>query len=169
MTAGSSTAGRFLPHHEHLTLRQKVSYFQRSIRKDQTAIAWLTSRRAPRTLQRVSELGWSRRALRWHTALLRRYSAKLAPVYNDLGAWTCIHGYEGSWTDPDGPYYGGLQMDLGFQQTYGADFLARWGTADHWPIWAQLTAARRARDGYHGYAARGYGPWPNTARYCGLL
>ena len=27
--------------------------------------------------------------------------------------WLCIHGYEGSWTDPNSPYYGGLQMDLG--------------------------------------------------------
>ena len=25
--------------------------------------------------------------------------------------WLCIHGYEGSWTDPNSPYYGGLQMD----------------------------------------------------------
>lgn len=169
MTAGASSAGRFLPHHEHLTLQQKVSYFERSVRKDQTAIAFLTSRHAPRTLERVGELGWSRAALRWHTGLLARYRSKLAPVYNDGPAWACIHRYEGSWTDPASPYYGGLQEDLGFQQTYGPEFLARWGTADHWPVWAQITAARRARDGYAGYGPRGYGPWPNTARWCGLL
>lgn len=81
----------------------------------------------------------------------------------------CIHRYEGSWTDPNAPYWGGLQMDYGFQDTYGHEYLKRWGTADHWPVWAQITAARRARDGYGGYGPRGYGPWPNTARICGLL
>ena len=29
--------------------------------------------------------------------------------------WLCIHRYEGSWRDPNAPYYGGLQMDLEFQ------------------------------------------------------
>src|SRR5207245_1908215 len=41
-----------------------------------------------------------------------------------LRAWTCIHRYEGSWTDAGGLYYGGLQMDLGFQRTYGRVLLA---------------------------------------------
>ena len=77
--------------------------------------------------------------------------------------WACIHSHEGAWNDPNGPYYGGLQMDLPFQEAYGGEFLRRWGTADHWPIWAQVTAANRAR------ASRGYTPWPNTARMCGLL
>lgn len=74
----------------------------------------------------------------------------------------CIHGGEGSWTDNTGNgYYGGLQMDLTFQHRYGADFLARWGTADNWPAWAQLTAAERAyRSG------RGFGPWPKTGPPC---
>ena len=74
----------------------------------------------------------------------------------------CIHHYEGSWTDPYGPYYGGLQMDLSFQYTYGRAFLRRWGTADQWPVWAQLQAGR------NGYRSRGWSPWPNTARMCGL-
>lgn len=83
----------------------------------------------------------------------------------------CIHHYEGSWTDPNWPYWGGLQMDMNFQRAYGwmrshhrkVSFLRKWGTADHWPIWAQLLAGR------HGYNARGWSPWPNTARYCGLM
>lgn len=74
----------------------------------------------------------------------------------------CIHQYEGSWTDPNGKYYGGLQMDLNFQLTYGPSFYRRWGTADHWPIWAQLAAGRKA------VASRGFSPWPNTRRYCGV-
>lgn len=74
----------------------------------------------------------------------------------------CIHHYEGSWTDPGAPYWGGLQMDIGFMATYGAAYLRRWGTADRWPVWAQLAAGRR------GYMARGWSPWPNTSRMCGL-
>src|SRR5215216_689237 len=29
-------------------------------------------------------------------------------------AWRCIHRYEGAWRDGGAPYYGGLQMDVGF-------------------------------------------------------
>ena len=55
-------------------------------------------------------------------------------------------------------------MDRRFQSLYGADFVGRWGTADNWPAWAQLQAAARAyRSG------RGFYPWPNTARACGLI
>jgi hypothetical protein len=79
-------------------------------------------------------------------------------------AFLCIHRYEGAWDANTGNgYYGGLQMDAGFQSAYGADFLHRWGTADNWPVWAQLQTAVRA---YR--AGRGFGPWPNTARACGL-
>lgn len=80
-------------------------------------------------------------------------------------AFSCIHGYEGSWTDNTGNgYYGGVQMDIGFQKLYGAEFLHKWGTANNWPVWAQFVAAVRAyRSG------RGFWPWPNSARICGLL
>jgi hypothetical protein len=80
----------------------------------------------------------------------------------------CIHGYEGSWTDSGAPYWGGLQMDLTFQEEYGGEFLRRYGTADHWPVEIQILVARRARDGYKQWSARGYGPWPQTAAMCGL-
>jgi hypothetical protein len=79
-------------------------------------------------------------------------------------AWLCIHRYEGSWRDPGAPYYGGLQMDLGFQARYGGWLLRRKGTADHWTPLEQIWTAERAwRSG------RGFYPWPNTARYCGLI
>jgi len=80
-------------------------------------------------------------------------------------AFSCIHSYEGAWSSNTGNgYYGGLQMDVGFQQLYGSTYLRRWGTADNWPIWAQLDAAIRAyRSG------RGFWPWPNSARICGLI
>lgn len=78
--------------------------------------------------------------------------------------WICIHNYEADWSANTGNgYYGGLQMDMDFQRAYGGEFLERWGTANNWPVWAQVTAANRAK------ATRGYGPWPNTARACGLL
>ncbi|HZP73000.1 MAG TPA: hypothetical protein VFA97_06440 [Gaiellaceae bacterium] len=80
-------------------------------------------------------------------------------------AFLCIHRYEGAWNANTGNgYFGGLQMDVSFQRRYGDDFAARWGTADNWPAWAQLeTAARAYRSG------RGFWPWPNTARICGLM
>jgi hypothetical protein len=75
----------------------------------------------------------------------------------------CIHSHEASWYDHGWPYWGGLQMDRNFMKAYGRKFYYRWGTADHWPIWAQLQAGAR------GYHARGWNPWPNTARLCGLM
>jgi hypothetical protein len=79
-------------------------------------------------------------------------------------AWLCIHRFEGAWNDPHPPYYGGLQMDLHFQRTYGGGLLRRKGTANHWsPLEQMWTAERAHRSG------RGFYPWPNTARYCGLI
>jgi hypothetical protein len=78
--------------------------------------------------------------------------------------WLCIHRFEGAWNDPNPPYYGGLQMDLGFQRTYGGGLLAQKGTANHWTPLEQMWAAERAHR-----SGRGFYPWPNTARYCGLI
>jgi hypothetical protein len=81
-----------------------------------------------------------------------------------MAGWLCIHRYEGAWNDPSGPYYGGLQMDLGFQRSYGAWLLRRKGTADHWTPLEQMWVAERAH-----HSGRGYYAWPNTARHCGLI
>ena len=70
---------------------------------------------------------------------------------------------EGSWTDHNAPQWGGLQMDLGFQMSYGRVFYNRWGTADNWPVWAQLLAGTQAVRSLHSY-----GSWPNTRIPCGL-
>jgi len=79
-------------------------------------------------------------------------------------AWMCIHRHEGAWNDPHAPYYGGLQMDIQFQRLYGGELLRRKGTADNWTPIEQIWVAERAyRSG------RGFYPWPNTARYCGLI
>jgi hypothetical protein len=98
--------------------------------------------------------------------LVSQHAVRHAQISDWLnGAFLCIHHYEGSWTANTGNgYYGGLQMDRRFMQIYGPEFIARWGTADNWPAWAQLETAARAHD-----AGRGFSPWPNTARFCGLL
>jgi hypothetical protein len=81
-----------------------------------------------------------------------------------IQAFTCIHRSEASWDANTGNgYYGGLQMDMSFQRTYGREFLQAFGTADRWPPAVQLTVAIRAY-----LSGRGYEPWPNTARLCGL-
>jgi hypothetical protein len=103
---------------------------------------------------------WQRRA---HRA--RRRAAH--PPH--LSAWLCIHRYERNpaqgWATRTGNgYYGGLQMDLGFQRRYGSHLLHRKGTADRWTRLEQMWVAERA---YR--AGRGFYPWPNTARACGLL
>ncbi len=108
---------------------------------------------------------WQRRLAAAAVEVLQHGYAR-PPVPRFLSsAFLCIHHYEGGWNANTGNgYYGGLQMDLGFQRSYGSDYLSRWGTADNWPAWAQLDTAVRA---YR--AGRGFSPWPNTARACGLL
>lgn len=78
--------------------------------------------------------------------------------------WLCIHRFEGAWNDPSPPYYGGLQMDLSFQRAYAPGLVERKGTANNWTPLEQMWAAERAHR-----AGRGFYPWPNTARYCGLI
>ena len=98
--------------------------------------------------------------------LVDRHGYARPPVPRYLAsAFGCIHHFEGAWDSNTGNgYYGGLQMDRPFQTRYGADYVRRWGTADNWPAWAQLqTAVRAYRSG------RGFYPWPNTARACGLI
>lgn len=81
-----------------------------------------------------------------------------------LAQLMCIHHHEGKWTSDTGNgYYGGLQMNIKFQLTFGSAFFGRWGTADSWPIWAQVVVARRAYSNGLGFT-----PWPNTSRVCGL-
>ena len=70
----------------------------------------------------------------------------------------------GNWSANTGNgYYGGLQMNLGFQQTYAPWLLRTKGTADHWTPLEQVWIAERAAK------SRGFYPWPNTARFCGLI
>lgn len=99
-------------------------------------------------------------------ALVAERSAANPPHRSD---WLCIHRYERNpaqgWATRTGNgYYGGLQMDISFQRTYAPEILTRKGTADNWSALEQMWVAERAyRSG------RGFYPWPNTARSCGLI
>lgn len=130
---------------------------------------WQRLMRVPRTptrrlAERSSSLEYKRWVLRYwkQQAQTARRKAK-----NPLRkrAWLCIQRHEGAWNANTGNgYYGGLQMDLTFQRTYGPELLRRKGTANRWKPIEQIWVAERAyRSG------RGFHPWPNTARYCGLL
>jgi len=83
--------------------------------------------------------------------------------------WLCIQRYEShpaqGWRTRTGNgFYGGLQMNLAFQRTYGPELLRAKGTADRWSPIEQMWVAERAHR-----SGRGFHPWPNTARYCGLI
>jgi len=83
------------------------------------------------------------------------------PHYNQ---WLCIHRHEGAWNANTGNgYYGGLQMDWSFMATYGRRLLRLKGPAHRWRPLEQMWVAERA------WRTRGFWPWPNTARMCGLL
>jgi hypothetical protein len=101
---------------------------------------------------------------RYALSHIRHAQQKMIPLIPHERQWECIHQYEGSWSDTGDPYWGGLQMDRSFISSYGWDFIKRFGGyANVWPVWAQMQAAERA------YRSRGFAPWPNTARMCGLL
>ncbi len=149
----------------------------------ETVFPQLDQREVQRRIDRYRHETW-----RWQRTMGRRLTRKLENPPEDVQAkievwkrvalkmrrhaqnpphkrqWLCIHRYEGSWTDPNPPYYGGLQMNLSFQQAYGGGLLSSKGTANHWTPLEQMWAAERAHR-----SGRGFYPWPNTARYCGLI
>ncbi len=102
-----------------------------------------------------------RRDRRWQKRLKTAHRRAKHPPH--LQALLCIHGYEGSWRDGGSPYYGGLQMDVGFQRTYGGWLYRTKGTADRWTPLEQMWTAEKA------LRSRGFWPWPSTARLCGVL
>jgi hypothetical protein len=112
------------------------------------------------------ELPQLRRAADWQWSRAQAL-ARAAHRPPHLAAWRCIQRYEsgGSWGINTGNgYYGGLQFDIGFQLTYGAWLYRTKGTAEHWTPLEQMWTAERAHA-----SGRGFTPWPNTARACGLL
>jgi hypothetical protein len=96
----------------------------------------------------------------WHQRAVKAFRVAHHPPR--LRAWNCIHHYEGSWSDPNAPYWGGLQMDYSFQAAYGAWLLKHKGTANHWAPLAQIWTGVRA------WRVRGFEPWAGTAHVCGV-
>jgi hypothetical protein len=120
--------------------------------------------RAERTRYRRGYLRQRRQRRAERRAFGRALQARAVGSHPDEQAFLCIHQHEGRWDDPAAPYWGGLQMDRSFQRSYGARFYRHYGTADRWPQSVQMAVAILAR-----ISGRGYYPWPNTARACGLL
>ena len=119
--------------------------------------------RTANTARRVE----SREYRRWVLELWRERAARARRAAQNpprKSAWLCIQRHEGPWNDAHPPYWGGLQMDLHFQRTYGSWLLRRKGTADRWTPLEQIWVAVRAHR-----SGRGFYPWPNTARRCGLI
>jgi hypothetical protein len=117
----------------------------------------------PATFRRARHISLQRTRSIWRQRAVEARQRFLAgPMHRN--AWMCIHRYEGSWRDDGGPYYGGLQMDIGFQSRYGGILLRTKGTANNWSPLEQMWVAE------HAYrTGRGFYPWPNTARFCGLI
>jgi hypothetical protein len=140
--------------------RRHIRRFRRDTRHWLTVITGRPPGNVPHSLATRSPARLRQLARHWRRRAHRAWvHAKHPPELRD---WLCIHRYEGSWSDPGGPYWGGLQMDLSFQERYGGWLLRHKGTAENWSpleqIWVAVRAAR----------ARGFSPWPTTARYCGV-
>jgi hypothetical protein len=117
-----------------------------------------------RSMYRIPSQGYRR----WLLGLWRERAeqARLRAMHPPHEAgWLCIHAHEGPWRANTGNgYYGGLQMDISFQRTYGPYLLRTKGYAHRWTPIEQMWVAERAHR-----SGRGFYPWPNTAGSCGLL
>jgi Transglycosylase-like domain len=157
------------------------------IHRERVAVRALRRRVLRRSLQaylprpRSARLSWRAAQVRhelefWARKDRRTRSLARIPLSRRIPRWSewhCIARYE-STTDwrmsptsrpaSGGSYWGGLQMDIGFMRTYGLDMIRRHhgGLADTWTPAEQIIVANRA------WQTRGYQPWPNTSRDCGL-
>lgn len=142
---------------QQIDRKRKVTWrWQRLMRVPLTPTQYLAERTTSEEFHRYVLRFWTKKARR---ARYRAYHPRRLP------AWLCIHRYEGPWNANTGNgYYGGLQMNLAFQRTYGRDLLRKKGRAHRWLPIEQIWVAERAyRSG------RGFYPWPTAARRCGLI
>jgi hypothetical protein len=132
--------------HEHLTAKRWVKHHPQ----------FFTFKRWSKTLRLHT------RAIEFATAQMQIWKYRTRPPH--YSSWLCIHRGEGSWSDSGDPYWGGLQMDRGFMDKYAPNFLLRKGWANNWTPREQMWVGERALQ-----AGRGFYPWPNTAKVCGLI
>jgi hypothetical protein len=159
---------------------------RRALPQPRTALLPKTTVKKPRRVNVALVRRLRRTAWRWQSVIGLRRAYLAAPLHSPRalrywrrqvrvvtrlaahpphkGGWLCIHRFEGSWADSGDPYWGGLQMDRGFMRAYAPPVLLRRGWANRWSSLEQMWVAERAHR-----SGRGYSPWPNTARYCGLL
>jgi len=169
LLALASLGGRVAPasaDERRLSVLERISVFQGETWR------WQRLMGKPRTRTTNSAARSPDRAYRaWVLDLWRgraRTARRQAAHPPHLAAWLCIHrgernAAEGWATNTGNGYYGGLQMDQSFMRAYGRELLRRKGTADRWlPVEQMWVAERAYRSG------RGFRPWPNTARACGL-
>lgn len=141
---------------------RKIKRFQRATWR------WQRLMGVPRTPNRKRYLRIRDRSYRLHVMRQWRRRAVRARrrAHNppNEAAWRCLQRHEGSWRDANDPYWGGLQMDKAFMRTYAPRHLLRRGWANSWTTIEQMWVAERALR-----AGRGFYPWPNTGRMCGLI
>jgi hypothetical protein len=158
--AATSKAARLAQLDAIDAFRTQTWHWQKLMSKPRTPTFYTERRSRDRAYLTWVRNLWRHRAVR---------AARLAQNPPHRWAWMCIHRYErhpaqGWATSTGNGYYGGLQMDISFQRAYGRELLRRKGTANNWTAAEQMWVAERAyRSG------RGFYPWPNTARSCGLI
>ena len=157
----ATTTGIRLAHlHAIDAYRKETWRWQKLMSRPRTPTFYTERRTRDRAYLRWIRNLWKGRAVRAERA------AQNPPHRRE---WLCIHRFErnphqGWATHTGNGYYGGLQMDISFQRAYGRELLRRKGTANNWSPAEQMWVAERAyRSG------RGFHPWPNTARSCGLI
>jgi len=147
-------------------------------RPDSQAIAAIQARKAAK---RAAHARWLRYVwhIRWLAAVRKAKAAaaiRPAPSYSyapvtytgsHQALWLCIHSHEGGWAEDSGNgYFGGLQLSLAFQQTYGSSLLASLGTANHWSADQQIGVAESAWR-INGYNVRWLlSQWPVSGAMC---
>jgi hypothetical protein len=162
----ATAAGRRLTVKQPELLGEIARYQRITWRWERVMSARLT--KTSGTARRIQSVGYRR----WVRDLWRRRATRtrrLAQNPPHRGAWLCLHQYErhptSGWrTNTGNGFYGGLQMDLTFMRLYGARLLRLKGTADRWTPLEQMWVGERALR-----AGRGFYPWPNAARACGLI
>lgn len=109
----------------------------------------------------VASRWWRTHPTSWLALRYQREADTFRAEFTCIGRWEA-HNQPN--TNTGNGYYGELQMDLSFQRTYGPELLARKGTANNWTRDEQYAVGARAV-----LSGRGFHPWPNTARFCGLI
>jgi hypothetical protein len=141
---------------------RKITRYQRATWRWQRL---MDVRRTPnhRRYLRTRDIVYRRHVmLQWRRRAIRAKRRAHDPPHER--AWRCLQRHEGPWNDSSDPYWGGLQMDRSFMQQYAPRHLLRRGWAHTWSPIEQMWVAERALR-----AGRGFYPWPNTARACGLI